>query len=212
MTFSPEAAAQACVAKSRRLLQLASQPLPVADVADDLCRSALFTAIAAIDTYMHWLILRRLSEVRYRAELPKSLARVVIPFSAFAKLADSAIAGQQNGKSIRPWVQVKNALQTQLLLETFQSYEQVANAFAIAGIDRAWSKIAAQLGGQPAEIKQRLNHLVHRRNQIAHEGDIARMSRPRNIYFNPVDHASIAADIDWIEGLLSAMQAVVAAE
>lgn len=212
MAFSPEAAAKACVAKSRRFLQLASQPLPVADIGDDLCRSALFTAVAAIDTYMHWLVFRRLSEVRYRANLPRSLARVDIPFSAFATLADSAIAAQQNGENIRPWVQVKNALQAQLLSETFQSYEQVANAFAIAGIDKAWSKIATQLGTQPSDLKQRLNHLVHRRNQIVHEGDIMRMSRPRNIRFNDVDHSSIVTDVNWIEDLLDAMQAVVAAE
>jgi len=212
MAFSPQAAAQACLANGRRLLQLASQPLPVPDVGDDLCRSALFTAVAAIDTYMHWLVFQRLLKVRYRSGIPKALARAEIPFSALATLANSAIEAQRNGSRIRPWVQVKNALQNQLLSQTFQSYDQVATAFALSGIDRAWPKVATQLGVQPSDIKQRLNHLVHRRNQIAHEGDIMRMSKPHNVRFNSIDHATVAADVNWVETLLNAMQAVVAAE
>ena len=51
MTFSPKAAADACIIKSRILLDLASEPLPIADVSDDICRYALLTAVAAIDTY-----------------------------------------------------------------------------------------------------------------------------------------------------------------
>ena len=212
MTFSPKDAADACINKSRKLLDLASRSLPIADVCDDLCRYALLTAVTSIDTYMHWLVFSRLSEVRHRVDLPKSLAQVEIPFSALVTLADSAISAQQNDTTIRPWVQLKNTLQSQLLDKTFQSYDQVAGAFALAGIEKPWAKVAKELGVQASDIKQRLDKLVHRRNQIAHEGDIMRMSRPRNMRFNPVDDALVTKDVDWVENLLNAMQAVVAAE
>lgn len=212
MAFSPQSAAQACIAKSRKFLELASQPEVAADVTEDLSRSALFIAVAAIDTYMHWLVFKRLSEVRYRADLPKALARMEIGFADLATLADSVIAAQQSARRIRPWVQVKNALQNQLLSQTFQSYDQVATAFALSGIEKAWSKVATQMGCSASDIRQRLNHLVHRRNQIAHEGDIMRMSRPQNVRFNHVDHATVTTDVAWIESLLAAMQAIVDAE
>jgi hypothetical protein len=160
---------------------------------------------------MHWLVFYRLSTVRWQ-ELPKSLAQTKVPFSDLARLADSALSAQQGGRSIRPWVQVKNALQGQLLQETFQSYEQVGNAFALAGIRKAWGQVAAHLTDQPSAIKSRLNRLVHRRNQIVHEGDIMRGSRPRDIHFNPIDATEVSQDVDWVETLIGAMQQVVDAQ
>lgn len=209
MAFSPKAAADACIARSKRFLDLGSQELTSRLVSDDLCRSALVTAVAAVDAYMHWLVFTRLSTVRYRADLPKALGRLDVPFEDLAALADSFIGAQQEERAVRPWVQVKNTVQKQLLLKTFQSYEQVGDAFAMAGVAKAWSKVSTSLGAPSNEIKARLNHLVHRRNQIVHEGDITRMSRPRDIRYNDINHASVVADIAWIEGLVNAMQTVV---
>lgn len=210
MPFSPKAAADACLARSRRFVVLSEAPLPADDVADDLCRSALVNAVAALDAYMHWVVFRRLSDVRYKADLPKALARFEVPFADLATLADSAINAQQSQTRIRPWVQVKNTVQTQLLQQTFQSYEQVSGAFAMAGIEKAWSRVATRLGVQAATIKVKLNQMVHRRNQIVHEGDIMRASRPRDIYYNDIDRAAVSADINWLEQLITAMDATVA--
>lgn len=209
MAFSPKAAADACIARSKRFLDLGSHDLTSRLVSDDLCRFALVTAVAAVDAYMHWLVFTRLSAVRYRTDLPKALGRLEIPFVDLATLADTFISAQQEDRAVRPWVKVKNAVQKQLLLQTFQSYEQVGGAFAMAGVDKAWSKVSTHLGVDSHEIKAKLNHLVHRRNQIVHEGDITRMSRPRDIYYNDIDHASVVADIAWIEALITAMQVVV---
>ena len=212
MTFSPELAGRTCIEKARRLLDLAAHPPPVAETQEDLCRHALVSGITAIDSYMHWLVFTRLSDVRWRETLPKRLQNLDIPFSDLASLADSALGAQQDGRRIRPWVQVKNALQNRILSMTFQSYSQVAGAFSLAGIEKSWSKIAAEIGEPASQIESRLNGLVHRRNQIVHEGDIMRMSRPRAIRHNPVDHAEVSAEIDWVERLLAAMQTVVARE
>ena|SRR5258708_713471 len=67
--------------------------------------------------------------------------------------------------------QVKAALQKRLLKETFQSYDEVAMAFAIAGIEKAWSKVASKLGTKADDIKDRLGGLVLRRKaSIQKEG------------------------------------------
>ncbi len=210
MPFQPITAANACIRRSRRLLALANGKLPDTKVKNDLRRSALVMVVAAVDSYMHWLVYRRLSEVRKEGDLPKSFAKLDIPFTDIAALADAVITRRQKKKDIRPWVQVKNAMQKRLLRETFQSYEQVGTAFSLAGIEKAWSRVADKFGTQATAIKLRLNHLVHRRNQMVHEGDIMRASRPQKLKYNEVEHAVIVADVDWTEQLIAAIEQVVA--
>jgi hypothetical protein len=105
-----------------------------------------------------------------------------------ASLADATIEAQREERRSRPWVQVKAALQARLLKETFQNHDQVAIALAIAEIKEPWKKIAAELGEKSNENRDWLNRLVHRRNQIVHEGDLERASRPRKVKFNEDDH------------------------
>lgn len=210
MPFHPIDAADACVQRSRSLLALAAGHTLDAETRNDLRRAALVMAVTAVDSYMHWLVYRRISEVRREGDLPKSLAKLDLSFAAVASLADSAITGRQQGRDIRPWVQVKNAAQKRLLRETFQSFEQMGHAFALAGIDKAWSRVAARLGAQVATIRARLNHLVLRRNQIVHEGDITRASRPRGVQYNEVEQAAVAAEVDWVEQLIAAIDQVMA--
>lgn len=134
----------------------------------------------------------------------------VISFSDLASLADSTITQRKKGKDSRPWVQVKNSLQKQILTDTFQSFEQVSSAFAMAGISKPWKSISVELGVTSNEIQQQLNGIVHRRNQVVHEGDIKRSSRPRRLRYNGVEHKDIADDIAWIEALIGAIEKVIA--
>lgn len=168
-------------------------------------------AIAGIDAYMHWLIYSRISELRSEGDLPKSMSRLDVPLTDLAALADATLDGRRREVDTRPWVQVKHAMQKRLLKETLQSFDQVATGFAWAGVEKAWSRVATELGCSVDDIRTRLNRIVQRRNQIVHEGDIVRALRPRKLSYNEVDHDSVAADIDWIEELLTAMSDVVAA-
>ncbi|QPN32544.1 HEPN domain-containing protein [Diaphorobacter sp. JS3051] len=210
MPFHPINAANACVHRARRLLAFAENQLPDPQIRGDLRRSALVLAVTAVDSYMHWLVYRRISAVRREGDLPKVLAKLDIPFSDFASLADATLRARQEDHNLRPWVQVKNAVQRRLLTETFQSYDQVGTALSLAGIEKGWSKTANALGIKQGDIKTRLNQLVHRRNQIVHEGDIKRSSRPQKLQYNDVGQAEVSADVDWIEQLVAAIEQVVA--
>ncbi len=68
-------------------------------------------AVTAVDSYMHWLVYRQISEVRKEGDLPKSLAKLDLPFTDIASFADATIRDRKNGVDTRPWVQVKNAMQ-----------------------------------------------------------------------------------------------------
>ncbi|MFZ5938295.1 HEPN domain-containing protein, partial [Pseudomonas sp. HS6-2] len=150
-------------------------------VHNDTCRAALIIAVSALDSYMHWLIYDKLSDIRKGKDIPGSLRKVAVSFVDIAELADAVLADREK---IRPWVKVKNTLQKKLLTETFQSFEQVGTAMSMAGITEGWKKVSAEIGETSPEIKKRLNHIVHRRNQIVHEGDVMRKSRPRNVLLN----------------------------
>lgn len=209
MPFHPINASDACLRRSRRLLALSGQTLPDAKVKNDLRRSALVMAITAVDSYMHWLVYRQISEVRKEGDLPKSLAKLDLPFTDIAALADATVRDRRDGVDTRPWVQIKNAMQKRMLKETFQSYEQVGIAFSWAGVEKPWSRVGGKLGIEADAIKSRLNSLVHRRNQIVHEGDITRASRPQKLKYNDVDPVQVVADVDWIAALIKAIEQVV---
>lgn len=170
-------------------------------------------AVAAVDSYMHWMVCSRLSHVRREDSLPAALAKHPVPFSELAELAEAVVAERRGaGRKIRPWVQVKASLQDQLLKETFQSYEQISNAFALAGIKKGWSGVSDLIGIPSDEIKVGLGYVVHRRNQIVHEGDIERASRPRRLRHNEINHDEVSSCVDWLEELVAAIEEVVKAQ
>ena len=210
MPFLPQQASNSCIRRAKKFIRLSNKKnIPVKGMRNDLRRMALVMAVAGLDTYIHGIIIRRLSKVRSEGELPNVLKKLDIPFLELASLADATIYGQREKKSTRPWVQVKNAIHRRLFEETFQSYEQIGKGFALAGIKKGWSKVAKEISDETYEIKSRLNSLVYRRNQIAHEGDMKRSSRPQSLKFNSIDRKKIRQDVNWIENLLSGIDKVI---
>lgn len=212
MPLLPSQVAASCIRRANRFLDLAERKLPVARTKNDLRRMAVVMAVAAVDSYMHAIVLKRASHVRERGTLPKSLRRVSMPFSELSSLAEASLDARRAERDARPWVQVKNALQRKLLTVTFQSYDQVGDALSMAGIDKGWSKVADRLGESCEIIKERLDRLVHRRNQITHEGDMMRASRPQRLRFNAVAHNEIRDDVAWIASVIDAIDQVMEAE
>jgi len=207
MPVTPKNASDDCIARARALLAHAGAPGTSAGLRDDLGRLALVMAVAAIDTYMHTLVLRRVSTVR--GAIPKALQDLDIDFARLTELADATVVAQRAGRVSRPWVSVKHALQERLLRETFQSYAAVGSAMSMVGVKKAWSSVAAHLGCAADDIQIRLTSVVHRRNKVVHEGDLRRMARPRAIQHSPIDLALIKSDIDWIDQLLAGIAHIV---
>jgi hypothetical protein len=59
------------------------------------------------------------------------------------------------------------------------------------------------------EIKDRLNAIVKRRNQIVHEGDYARLEKPQGPRRNEMTSKQAKGDIDFIEQVINAIHEVV---
>lgn len=118
----------------------------------------------------------------------------------------------QNRVKIRPRVRARAVLERVILGLTFQSSRGVEDAMLMLGKRKAFNKISAEI--QPPQcvqdIKDWLNRIVHRRNQVVHEGDLQRQSRPQQIKRKPADDAAIQADLDWLRTLIAAIDKVLA--
>jgi len=175
----------------------------------DMRRLSVVMAVAALDTYMHRLIVER---VYKHDTLPNGLARLDVGFEDLLRQTDAtATAARAQPHKPKPRVGVKRQLRDRLLRETFQNYDAVARALSMAGYPKAWPKIGKKMQAprEPTEIKQRLNGIVVRRHQIVHEGDYERLERPRKPRRNPLSAQQARKDIDFIAELIDAIHAVV---
>ena len=137
-------------------------------------------AVAALDTYMHRLVVDR---AYTHEEMPKALASLEVPFESLLNQADETkVAARALPHPSRPRVGVKRQLRDRLLRVTFQRFEDVSDALAMAGKSNTWVGIGQKLTPSltPVDIKERLNAIVMRRNQIVHEGDYRRLERPQD--------------------------------
>ncbi len=164
--------------------------------------------VAALDTYMHALVNQR---AYWTSPMPKGLAQLDVRFDDLVALADGAVDARRRGVDGRPRVAAKNALQKRLLRETFQKFDSVSDALAMAGASKVWSAVAAQMAPTttPAAIKNRLDRIVARRNQIVHEGDLQRQSRPRHPRLNGITTTEASGDVDYVASLVRAIDSVV---
>lgn len=173
-------------------------------VADDLRRSAVALGVASLDTYLHWAIADTPLD-----QIPSALKGLDVPFGDLVDLSEAMV---RNRAKIRPKVRARGILERVILRLTFQSSRGVTDAMLILGKRNAFSKIAAEIvpaqGSQ--DIQERLNRIVYRRNQVVHEGDLQRQSRPQQIKREPADGAAIQGDLDWLRTLITAIDKVLA--
>jgi hypothetical protein len=109
----------------RRARGVRPSTLPAA-TRQDMRRLSIVMAVAALDTYMHRLILER---VYTHEDLPGALARLGMAFQDLLNQADATgHAARQPPDNPRPRVGVKRVLRDRLLRETFQSYDDVGRA------------------------------------------------------------------------------------
>ena len=126
---------------------------------DWLLRSGIVLAVSAMDAYYHDKVRYRVSRFA-RTALPNRLADLKIPLNELAKW-DKA---KRKGNVIRQWV-VEH-----LEVRPLQRPNAIADALKLVCIQEFWNTIESNNPDRDA-LLARLNELVRRRNQIAHEGD-----------------------------------------
>jgi hypothetical protein len=210
MAFTPYDAGTHTIGRARALLTSAAQGGLAPGVTSDLHRLAVVLAVAALDTYMHRLVVSRAYE---RMKMPGGLAHLTVSFGDLVRHADESVDARREGPNTRPRVAVKRILRNRLLRETFQRSENVSKALSMAGLTKAWDQIATQMPPtQPPwtakSIRERLDAIVDRRNAMVHEGDYDRLDRPQTATLVGITAAEATAAVDFMADLIDAIHAV----
>lgn len=220
MPFSPYDAAQHTIKRAEALIRLSArlsrrkeltQHLKDASersARDDLRRLALVMAVAALDTYMHRLIV---TQAYAHTNMPKKLADLTMRFEDLVEQADQAVIARKENRSARPKVAAKRLLRERLARETFQKHERVSEALAMAGKSQKWDAIAAAMpdAPTPAGIKARLNEIVERRNAIVHEGDYRRLDRPQRASLVDITPGEARDAVAFLSDLIDAIHTTI---
>lgn len=208
MAFTPYDAGQHAIGRARALLDLSGDKTLTALIRADLRRLSIVMSVAALDTYLHRLVVARCYE---HDELPASLAKLSVTFEQLLSKTDEiGEAARRDPHSPRPRVALKKELRQRLLRETFQRAEDVGRALGMAGKPKAWDKIASAYTPRQssADLQARLNGIVARRNQIVHEGDYLQLDRPQKAKRNDLSTAQARQSIDFLDRLINAIHAI----
>jgi len=94
-------------------------------------RLAVVTAVAALDTYMHRLVVDRLYD---HGKLPGKLSDLEMPFwQLLEQVEETKTAARRDPFNPRPTVKLKRYLGDRLLRITFPNFDGVSKALAMQG-------------------------------------------------------------------------------
>jgi hypothetical protein len=129
----------------------------------DLYRSALVQAVAALDAYVHGVVLDRAVDMLVgRLQTTGTTTKVGLHFNAVQALLTAGSAAQVE-------LAARTHIAQRLALETFQRPDDIAKALSMVGVGKIWSTAFAPNSNA---ITTALGIIVDRRNRIVHSCDI----------------------------------------
>lgn len=130
--------------------------------ATDMYRAALVQCVAALDSYVHDVVLDYGVKIVKGSRSPGSASRVGLHISAVSELTCAPTPADLE-------LRARAAINERLSQETFQKPDDVAAAFAMVGVTGLW---AGAFGNAAGNTKLALSLVVRRRNGIVHRCDV----------------------------------------
>ncbi|WP_157083895.1 hypothetical protein [Millisia brevis] len=127
----------------------------------DMYRSALVQGVAALDAYVHDVVLDFTIEILRGIRPPGTAGRIGLHFGAVCDLLNAPGAVEFE-------LMARELVNQRLSAETFQKPDDIAKAFASVGVNGIW-RGAFGIG---SGITTELNLVVGRRNQVVHRCDM----------------------------------------
>jgi len=182
------------------------------DYLSELLRSAIVATVAALDRYVHDLVLHHSWALLCRPEgsIPPELKKLSLPVLA----TKQALERLRSDSGARPGHLVKAALQEHLHRDhTFQRPDDLARAAKMLGVEDFWGEVAKLMPGRTdkGQVIEKLRTVVTRRNQIVHEADIHRKTKAKKITLRDISRTTAEDWCAWTRSLVSAIDKVVAA-
>lgn len=132
--------------------------------ASQLLRSQFVLLVSALDTYIHDIVRIGILQV-YQGSRPvsKDLCRLSFTYNDLSELE-----AQSPMMKIPTFEQIIRRINSE---DSYQSSKSIEYALRLIGVTGIWSKLSSKLTMRPDDIKTKLDLIVRRRNQIAHESD-----------------------------------------
>ncbi len=177
-------------------ISLAAQTTPAIDLSD-LLRAALVQIVSALDHYIHEAVREGMIDAYAGKRTPTQSFHVFpVPMQLLVAATAATLTEAQIGDAIR---EVNS-------LRTFQRPTKIAEAVNHVATVRVWRRVAMRMHIRSGLIQTRLNLIIDRRNQIAHEADLD----PSNPGIRwPITHQDASNAVDFIGTLVEAIDAVI---
>ena len=132
--------------------------------ASQLLRSQFVLLVSALDTYIHDIVRIGILQV-YQGSRPvsKNLGRLSFTYNDLSEL--EAQSPMMKTPTLEQIIRRINSE------DSYQSSKSIEYALGLIGVTGIWSKLSSKLTMRPDDIKTKLDLIVRRRNQIAHESD-----------------------------------------
>ncbi len=130
---------------------------------DSILRAEFVLLVSALDFYIHQIVCHGIVQNFFSGVI--ECEEALIPISIIQQL-DRA-TNQPDKEQI-----LFASLKKRLSKDSFQSSRSIEYALGLIGIQRIWRQLSSRMGDTAENIKNTLDLIVQRRNQIAHEADI----------------------------------------
>jgi hypothetical protein len=159
--------------------------------ASDLYRAAVVQSVAALDAYVHGIVLDRATDIIFGRIAPcKGGAKGGLHFSAVQQLLTAPTTTDAE-------LLARGHISQRLALETYQRPDDIASALASVGLPKIWST-AYPSGSESATTT--LSIVVRRRNRIVHECD-ADPREPGSV--TPISDVDAIQHVETVEGVVA---------
>ena len=169
-----------------------------------LLRQAIVSACTALDVFFPSLLQAHLStviQVRQRNFLPTT-GEVRQLFADFRLKLDETFPFMEEDDPAKRWESLTLRVLTHCKDKTLSNVDGISAVLMILGISDPWNRIAERAGLSATVLREQVQTLVKRRNEIVHRGDRS-MSEP--------DAEPQTIDYAWTNAHVNAAQAVALA-
>ena len=173
-----------------------SQTTPALDLSDIL-RAELVFSVSALDHFVHEVVRLGMLE-SYRGSRPRTNN-----FLAFQVSLEGVLDGFDAGNG-EQWLD--DQIRTSNGYRSFQTPANIADAVRLVSDVQLWNEIASRMYMPSQEVRERLQLIVDRRNQIAHEADMN--PSPYEDRFS-INRMMVTEAVEFIENVAESMHSAI---
>ncbi len=164
----------------------------------DILRSELVMSVSALDRYIHEIIRIGMLEAYHdgRNKTPQ--------FGKFMVSMQSVLEGFFPQQTNDDWLEKE--IIAQHSYKTFQRAENIAEAIRFISSVKLWEEVSKRLNMPAVDVKKRLDLIITRRNQIAHEAD-SNPSFPDTRW--PINENMVNDAVNFIETIAESIYAII---